>query len=373
MIRVLFLAANPSGTTHLALDEEVRAIDAKIRGAEHRDRLELTSHWAVRLDDLSGILLRRRPHVVHFSGHGAPAGEVILLGADGSPKPVPPEALTGLYRVLKDDVRVVVLNACYSEAQAKAIVREIDCAVGMSRAIGDRAAIAFASEFYQAVAFGRSVQDAFDLGVVRLTGEGVADARGLVKLHKRRGVNPSDVILVGARPGTDPQPKDEPADSTSPAAPSKVFISYSHEDRKFLERFQVFLKPLERAGLVDRWDDTRLRTGMWWRDEIKRALATAKVAVLLVSADFLASDFITDQELPDLLAAERVRGLVVMPVIVGPCRFTRTPNLAQFQATNDPSRPLAAMTVAEQDKVWAELVNDIEDALKHVEPRDPPR
>ena len=52
MIQVLFLAANPAGTTSLALDEEIRAINAKIRGAEHRDRLELASHWAVRLDDL---------------------------------------------------------------------------------------------------------------------------------------------------------------------------------------------------------------------------------------------------------------------------------------------------------------------------------
>src|SRR3954468_22855951 len=107
MIRVLFLAANPADTNQLALDEEVRAIDAKIRGAEHRDRLELISHWAVRLDDLSGLLMRRRPHVVHFSGHGARAGEILLLGADGSPRPVPPAALTAFFRVLKDDVRVV--------------------------------------------------------------------------------------------------------------------------------------------------------------------------------------------------------------------------------------------------------------------------
>jgi predicted MPP superfamily phosphohydrolase len=197
VIKVLFLAANPSGTTHLALDEEVRAIDAKIRGAEHRDRLTLLSHWAVRLDDLSGILLRHQPQIVHFSGHGSKSGSITLVGSNGQAWDVPPEALAGLFRVLKDNVRVVVFNACYAAAQAKAIVKEIDCAVGMSDAILDTHAIAFAAEFYQALAWGRSVQEAFDLGVVRLVGEGVADAKRLVKLHKRKGVKPAEIVLIG--------------------------------------------------------------------------------------------------------------------------------------------------------------------------------
>jgi hypothetical protein len=199
-VKILFLAANPSGTHHLALDEEIRAIDAKIRGAEHRDRLTLLSHWAVRLDDLSGILLRHRPQVVQFSGHGAHTGAIILVGSNGQCKEVPPEGLAGLFRVLKENVRVVVLNACYSETQAKAIVKEIDCAVGMSDPIDDDHAIAFAAEFYQALAYGRSVQDAFDLGVVRLVNEGVAKAKLLVKLHKRKGVKPAEIVLVGDTP-----------------------------------------------------------------------------------------------------------------------------------------------------------------------------
>jgi hypothetical protein len=151
MMKVLFLAANPAGTSKLALDDEVRAIDAKIRGSQYRNRFELESHWAVRLDDLSGILMRRRPHIVHFSGHGVASGAILLARDDGKPWLVPPEALAAFFRVLKDNVRVVVLNACYSESQAKGIVKEIDCAVGMSAPIGDKAAIAFAGEFYQAL------------------------------------------------------------------------------------------------------------------------------------------------------------------------------------------------------------------------------
>src|SRR4051794_21762873 len=117
----------------------------------------------------------------------------------------------------------------------------------------------------------------------------------------------------------------------------KVFISYSHCDRAALDRLHVFLKPLERKGLIDLWDDTRIRPSQDWREEIDQALATAKVAVLLVSADFLASHFIATVELPRLLDDERRRyGLVVLPVIWGPCQYDGTP-LERFQAVNDPS------------------------------------
>jgi Tfp pilus assembly protein PilF len=218
MMKVLFLAANPAGTTPLALDEEIRKIDAKIQGARHRDQLTLLSHWAVRLDDLSGILMRQQPHVLHFSGHGDTGGEIVLTEEDGSAKPVPPQALAEVLRVLRDNVRVVVLNACYSATLARALVKVIDCAVGMSDAIDDDHAIAFAAEFYQALAFGKSVQQAFDLGAARLLGEGVA--RGLVKLHKRRGVHPAEIVLVGAGPEREAaaEPPAQPAGAVKPGS-----------------------------------------------------------------------------------------------------------------------------------------------------------
>jgi len=84
------------------------------------------------------------------------------------------------------------------------------------------------------------------------------------------------------------------------SARARVFISYSHHDVKWLERLRVHLKPLIRKQVVDLWDDTRISPGMDWRREIDTALSAASVAVLLISADFLASDFIVDNELPVL-------------------------------------------------------------------------
>ena len=100
---------------------------------------------------------------------------------------------------------------------------------------------------------------------------------------------------------------------------TKVFISYSHKDRPWLDRLQVFLRPLERDGLIERWDDTRLRAGDGWHDEIRSAIASARVVVLLISADFLASDFIEREELPPLLAQAKQQGARIIPVIIGYC------------------------------------------------------
>src|SRR5262249_48520453 len=117
-VKVLFLAANPAGTQPLQLDEEIRQVTAKVRASEYRDSLELVSRWAVRPDDLMQALLEEKPHVVHLSGHGSSAEELILLDNQDKPKPVSKEALVHLFLTLRDNVRVVVLNACYSRPQA---------------------------------------------------------------------------------------------------------------------------------------------------------------------------------------------------------------------------------------------------------------
>lgn len=140
---------------------------------------------------------------------------------------------------------------------------------------------------------------------------------------------------------------------------SHVFISYSHADRRWLDRLLRQLRPLVREGYIQVFSDKNIKTGADWRNEIQTALDAASIAVLLISADFLASDFIIDQELPRLLAGAASRGTIIMPVIVAPSLFETMSSLSRFQATNPPSRPLSAMRASERDTVLADLAREI--------------
>jgi hypothetical protein len=155
-------------TKPLRLDEEIRSIDQALLQAKFREKFDLVQQWAVRIKDLSGHLLRYEPDIVHFSGHGSRTSEIILEDVSGKSHPVSSRALSELFRVLKENIRCVVLNSCYSESQAKAIAKHIDCVIGMSKAIGDSAAINFARSFYRALAFGKDVETAFNLGCVEI-------------------------------------------------------------------------------------------------------------------------------------------------------------------------------------------------------------
>jgi hypothetical protein len=194
-LKVLFVSANPVNTTPLQLDEEARAIDTKIRAAEYRDSLELITKWAVRPDDLLQYLSQYKPHIIHFSGHGSRAEEIILLDHDGHAKPVSKQAIESLFRVMKGNIRLVFLNACFARPQAEAIVQHIDFAIGMNTAIGDRAAIVLAAAFYRAIGFGYSVKNAFDQGKVALLLEGIPEDR-TPQLLVRDNLDPDRVTLL---------------------------------------------------------------------------------------------------------------------------------------------------------------------------------
>jgi hypothetical protein len=150
---------------------------------------------------------------------------------------------------------------------------------------------------------------------------------------------------------------------TSHSKRVKVFVSYSHCDESWLLRLRVHLRPLERVYALDIWDDSKVVAGSRWHDEIDKAIQSAKVAVLIISADFLATDFIINNELPPLLDAARNDGAVIMPLIASPSRFNSTKSISQFQAVNDPSKPLISLPKAEQEHILVKMSEDIERAL----------
>ncbi len=127
--------------------------------------------------------------------------------------------------------------------------------------------------------------------------------------------------------------------------PSIVFISYAHEDRDLLDRLLVVLKPLGGSGRVELWADPDIGVGRRWSDDIEENLARAEVAILLISADFMASDYIMGMELPRL--AELDIPLVCVPI--GPCAWQDVEPIASIQWPLDPHRPLRAMARSERD------------------------
>lgn len=139
----------------------------------------------------------------------------------------------------------------------------------------------------------------------------------------------------------------------------KVFISYAHSDAKVLDRLRVHLKPLEKQSRIVAWSDQNIRAGGKWKEEIAKNIDHAAVAVLLVSADFLASDFIVDHELPPLLLKAEADGTRIIPVIVKPCGFTRQEALSSFQALNDPKHPLLALSEMDQERLYDQIAMEI--------------
>ena len=138
-----------------------------------------------------------------------------------------------------------------------------------------------------------------------------------------------------------------------------IFISYSHADEVWLKKLLTHLKSLKKYYGIEEWEDKHLRTSDKWEEEITKALNKATFAILLVSADFLASDFIDNNELQPLLKNTENKGTKIMPLIVSPCATFVECGLSVYQAANDPKRTLIEMNEGEVQRTLAKLVEDI--------------
>jgi hypothetical protein len=225
MPKILFLAANPKNTTRLRLDEELRDIKEGLRRAQHRDKFTLIAHEAVRSRDIQRAMLDEMPQIVHFSGHGD--GEAGLAFEDeiGQAKLIDGNALADLFALFADPAEFpepltcVVLNGCYSEAQANAIADYVPYVIGMTQAIPDRAAIEFAVGFYDALGAGRSVPFAFKLAcnAIARTGQPAAEIPILINKIQPPPTSPStsnSPLPMGEGPGVRAIPQAIPQNRT---------------------------------------------------------------------------------------------------------------------------------------------------------------
>jgi hypothetical protein len=179
IIKILFLGASPPDLPQLRIDEEIREIEQEIRLGRERDRIKVETRWAVRGRDISRALLDIEPDFVHFAGHGG-GGEESFAAEDANANAivVPVAGLVELFQTAGENVRCVIVNACSTRQLASALSATLPrtYVIGMRQPVGDRSAIWFSVGFYQALAAGRSVEQAFRLGRAQI--KMAPDSRG---------------------------------------------------------------------------------------------------------------------------------------------------------------------------------------------------
>ena len=224
---ILFLAANPNGTDSRALDREARAMQEELQRSGFRDRFKLVTRWAAQPLDLLRELRALKPTVVHFAGRGGQDG-LFLQTPSGDARAVLPAAIAETFSAAGSSVRLVVLNACYSDTQANALLAHVDCVVGMSGAVQDDAARSFAIGFYGGLGEHESVAAAYKQGLAAISLEGLHESdRPQIKV--RAGVDAARLVLATALrrasefvEGTGAI--SQPRRTTVASAPSKVDI-----------------------------------------------------------------------------------------------------------------------------------------------------
>jgi TIR domain/APAF-1 helical domain/WD domain, G-beta repeat len=210
---------------------------------------------------------------------------------------------------------------------------------------------------------GATTSCAFSLDGQRIVAGDASGRVHLLRLVEADETKPSPSEIKISLLLREQQSTDQLKETTMPQpARDQVFISYSHEDTKWREDLEKHLKPYLRAGSIKSWSDKQISPGSQWLTEIKTALTNTKVAVLLVTPDFIASDFIHQYELGPFLKEAKQGGVRILWVPVRASSYKKTA-LKDYQAVLDPAQPLANMTDAERDRVWVKICEEIENAV----------
>ncbi|MEG4443203.1 GUN4 domain-containing protein [Microcoleus sp. AT9_B5] len=180
------MASNPR--KDLNLDREIRDLRGVIEKSRNREDFEVVDELAVRVGDLQELLFRHQPQIVHFCGHGSGEQGLVFESDMGREHLVRTDALSNLFRLFSNSIECVLLNACYSEEQAGAIVDHINYVIGMNQEIRDDAAIAFSKGFYRALGYACSIEQSYEFGcnAIQLEISGSSVVRSAVSDTERK-------------------------------------------------------------------------------------------------------------------------------------------------------------------------------------------
>jgi CHAT domain len=194
-VKILFVSANSIVGANVKVDAEYKAVARRLAGNKNWERPSYnpSATWEEVIDEIDDY----KPDIVHFCAHGGLSHEILLNDENAHPKAVPTRALEQLFRVMKGNVRLVIMNSCFSAQQARAIARRIDCVVGVKSGIADETAIKFSPRFYEALGAGRSVAAAYEKAMISVYGE-ERDDRQVPRIFKSC-VAPDKIFFVNAR------------------------------------------------------------------------------------------------------------------------------------------------------------------------------
>ncbi|WP_346291542.1 leucine-rich repeat domain-containing protein [Sphaerothrix gracilis] len=165
------------------------------------------------------------------------------------------------------------------------------------------------------------------------------------------------------------QVKSWPTQTEKTMKTPKVFISYAHEDEEFKEKLDKMLAGMKRRNVIETWQDRLIVPGDDWYDSIQAAMNEADIALLLISADFIESGFINEEEVPRLLDRRQSEGMRVIPIIVRPCMWTSEPILKKLNALPKDGKPVITFSQdnGDRDQAWTDIAKAIEKLAKDLQ------
>ena len=304
--RILILAANPLDSSRLRLEEELREIEAVLSRARQREQFDIRPQYATRPSDIQQALLDYNPQIVHFCGHGEGERGLIFENEQGGSQFVNAQALANLFELFSEQVKCVVLNACYSEVQAAAIVAHVDAVIGMNQPIGDNAAICFAEGFYRGIGAGRDVEFAYKLGRNALELEGIPEEHIPVLRQKQQ----FDSASVFASSETDSQsvslqPAHQDQTRKATVVPDEVSSPFSHATSCSASRLFIIYKrnAMPDASLAKQlhaafseyhrvFIDQSLQVGTEWARELDNEIRQSDFVIALLSEQAVESEML---------------------------------------------------------------------------------
>lgn len=360
--RVLFVASNP---TAIKFDFARELEELKTAVQRRSTTFEILARWSVSVAVLKNAVTKMRPEVVHLLSPGVhpETNALVLSDRHGRPEYAQPDAVAAAFAGRRSLApKLVVLNTCHSRSHAEAIAEHVGCVIAMDGEIRDDVAVDFARDLYSSLTFGDSVDGAFRRARTTV-GQNMPTQRDVPALIRGR-LDPATIrFATTARRPALGRPTTAVRSPAVPTPCAKIFCSYSHKDEKYRAELETHLALLARQGAVDVWHDRQIGPGHDWAREIDENLDHANLVLMLVSADFLASQYCYGIEMARALERAQQGSTRVVPILVRKCDLEGVP-FGKLQWLPTGSRPIKNWT--DRDSAWTDVAMGVRKVVQEI-------